>query len=268
MVGALVTNAALGDDARIRERWPLVAQAVLAGASPQLRNAATTGGNLLQRTRCPYFTDPTTPCNKRSPGEGCSARAGYHHIHAVLGWSDTCIATHPSDMAVALVAQDALVHVLGPRGPRSIPMAELHRLPGSAPERDTTLERTDLITGVELPPSGFGRQVHYLKVRERSSYAFATVSVAAALRLEAGRVADARVVLGGVAHRPWRSARAESALIGRSADRQAFRRAGEAAMSEARPLRDTAYKVPIARTAVARALELAAAGRPAFTVSS
>jgi xanthine dehydrogenase YagS FAD-binding subunit len=206
IIGALVSNSELADDERVRERFPLVAQALLAGASPQLRNAATLGGNILQRTRCYYFTDPTTPCNKRISGEGCSAREGLHAIHAIFGWSDACIATHPSDMAVAMVAHDALVHIEGPGGNRSLALADLQRLPGDAPERDTVLTRDELIVAVELPASLFGQRVHYLKVRERSSYAFATVSVAAAIRLDAGLIVDARVVLGGVAHKPWRSA--------------------------------------------------------------
>lgn len=267
-IGALVKNSDLADYPDFRRRYPLVAQALLGGASPQLRNAASVGGNLLQRTRCYYFTDVNMACNKRAPGQGCAAREGFHHIHAVLGWSDACIATHPSDMAVAMVAQDAVVHVEGSAGPRAIPLVDFHRLPGDDPARDTVLEHGELITAVELPPSPWGNNVHYLKVRERSSYAFAAVSVAAALRLEEGRVADARLVLGGVAHKPWRSAEAEAALTGQPAGPDAFARAGEAAIADARPLRDNAYKVPLAKHAVARALEFALAGEPRFVVSN
>lgn len=266
-IGALVRNSELADHPLVRERYPMIAGALLAGATHQLRNAATTGGNLLQRTRCYYFTEPATPCNKRAPGQGCAAREGYHHIHAIFGWSEACIATHPSDMAVAMAAHDATVHLLGPEGLRAVPLAAFHRLPGDDPSRDTVMAPAELITAVELPPSPWGRTVHYLKVRERSSYAFAAVSVAAALNIKAGEIVDARVVLGGVAHKPWRAKAAESAVLGTPPDAAAFARAGEAAVAEARPLPDTAYKVPIAQRAVARALELAASCDPQFRVS-
>ena len=207
-VGALVSNSELAWHADVRERWPLLSSAILAGASPQLRNAATTGGNLLQRTRCYYFYDPSTACNKRDPGSGCSAIGGLNRIHAILGASDACIAVRPSDMCVALAALDATVEMEGPGGPRSIPIAGFHRLPGSEPDRDNTLNLGELITGISIPEPEFGTYYTYLKIRDRLSYAFALVSVAAALRIEDGVIADARIALGGVAHKPCRGSRA------------------------------------------------------------
>ncbi|HKT05014.1 MAG TPA: xanthine dehydrogenase family protein subunit M, partial [Rugosimonospora sp.] len=204
-VGASVSNSDLAADRRIRQRYPVLAQAVLAGASGQLRNMATTGGNLLQRTRCAYFQDLSTPCNKREPGAGCSALDGYNREHAILGWSPACVATHPSDLAVSLAALDAMVQVTGPLGGRVLPVTGLHRLPGDAPERDTVLRRDELITAVDLPPPGAGGRSAYRKVRDRASYAFALVSVAAVLELDGGLVRAARIALGGVAHKPWRA---------------------------------------------------------------
>lgn len=255
-IGAGVPNADLAADRRVRERYPVLAQALLAGASGQLRNRATTGGNLLQRTRCGYFTDVSTPCNKRTPGSGCGALEGVHRNHAILGQTfdgpGTCVATHPSDMAVALLALDAVVLVLGPGGERRVPLADLHRLPGEDPSRDTTLRHGELITAVDLPPTDLASR--YRKARDRASYAFALVSVAAALRVEDGVVADVRLALGGVAHRPWRAAAAEEALRGRPATEEAFTAAADAELAAATPLRDNGFKVPLARNLVVRTL--------------
>ena len=253
-IGAAVRNSDLASDRLVRERYPVLAQALLDGASGQLRNLATVGGNLLQRTRCRYFQDVTKPCNKRVPGSGCPAREGEHRNLAILGWSERCVATHPSDMAVALAALDAVVHVEGARGPRSIPLTELHRLPGEEPQRDTVLEHGELITVVELPALDLARRSRYVKVRERASFAFALVSVAAALDVDDGTVREVRVALGGVAHRPWRATRAEAALRGAPATRESFARAAEAELAQARPLRDNAYKLPLARNLIVRTL--------------
>jgi xanthine dehydrogenase YagS FAD-binding subunit len=249
-IGASVPNSDLARDARVRERWPLLSEALLAGASGQLRNLATTGGNLLQRTRCHYFQDVTKPCNKREPGTGCSARDGEHTNLAVLGWSEQCVATHPSDMAVALAALDAVVHT----SRRSLPLLELHRLPGDEPWRDTVLEPGELIVAVELPEPPPGGQ-SYRKVRDRASFAFALVSVAAALSVEDGLVTDVRLALGGVAHKPWRATVAEELLRGGPATEDAFRAAAEAELESAKPLRDNAYKLPLARNAIVRTLQ-------------
>jgi xanthine dehydrogenase YagS FAD-binding subunit len=255
-IGAGVPNADLAADRRVRERFPVLAQALLAGASGQLRNRATTGGNLLQRTRCGYFTDVTKPCNKRSPGSGCGALEGVHRNHAILGQTldgpGTCVATHPSDMAVAMLALDAVVHVLGPDGERSVPIAELHRLPGDDPSRDTTVRHGELITAIDVPPLGFASR--YRKVRDRASYAFALVSVAAALQVEDGVVHDVRLALGGVAHKPWRALAAEEALRGRPATEDSFAAAAAAELDAATPLRDNRFKVPLARNVVVRML--------------
>lgn len=253
-IGAAVTNSELAADRRIRSRYPALSQALLSGASGQLRNLATTGGNLLQRTRCAYFYDTTTPCNKREPGSGCSALEGYNKEHAILGASRHCVATHPSDMAVAMTALDAMVRIHGPRGQRQIPITELYRLPGQEPQRDTNLEHAELITGVDLPPSAFSPNSRYRKVRERASYAFALVSVAAALEVRDGVVRDVRLALGGVAHRPWRAEKAEDALRGKPAVQQSFRAAADAELAGAAPLRDNAYKVPLARNVMIRTL--------------
>jgi xanthine dehydrogenase YagS FAD-binding subunit len=253
-IGAAVRNSDLAAHPLVRERYPVLAEALLNGASAQLRNLATVGGNLLQRTRCFYFQDVTKPCNKRDPGSGCPAREGEHRNLAILGWSERCVATHPSDMAVALAALDAVVHVEGAGGPRSIALVELHRLPGEEPERDTVLERGELITAVELPPLAWARRSRYVKVRERASFAFALVSVAAALDVNGGTVRDARVALGGVAHRPWRATRAEEALRGAPATEESFARAAETELAQARALRDNAYKLPLARNLIVRTL--------------
>jgi xanthine dehydrogenase YagS FAD-binding subunit len=253
-VGAAVTNSELAADRTIRSRYPVLSQALLSGASGQLRNLATTGGNLLQRTRCVYFYDTTTPCNKREPGTGCSAIEGHNKDHAVLGASEHCVATHPSDMAVALAALDAFVLVQGRNGERRIPIEELHRLPGDEPQRDTTLEHGELITAVDLPPLAFAPNSKYRKVRERASYAFALVSVAAALDVEDGTVRDVRLALGGVAHKPWRATKAEEALRDEPASEANFRAAADIELEDAEPLRDNAFKVPLARNIITRAL--------------
>jgi xanthine dehydrogenase YagS FAD-binding subunit len=262
-IGAAVRNSDLAADPLIRSRYPALSRALLAGASGQLRNLATTGGNLLQRTRCVYFQDPTTPCNKRDPGSGCSAIGGWTRYHAILGASEHCVATHPSDMAVAMAALDATVVVLGPAGERTIPLAELHRLPGDQPERDTVLEHGELITAVELPRPPDGARSAYRKVRDRGSYAFALVSVAALLVLDGGVVRDARVALGGVAHKPWRASRMEAALRGAPATTDSFRSAAEAELEAARPLPGNEFKLPMARNTVVAVLrDLAAPGQP------
>ena len=225
----------------------MLSQALLAGASGQLRNVATTGGNLLQRTRCVYFQDVTTPCNKRQPGTGCSAIDGYTRDHAILGWSEHCAAVHPSDMAVAMAALDAVVVVLGMSGEHRVLLVDFHRLPGDIPHRDTVLEHGELITAVELPELPFASRSAYRKVRDRASYAFALISVAAALDLEAGIIRDARVALGGVAHKPWRARQAEAVLRGAAATEESFHRAAELELADAKPLRDNSFKVAMAR---------------------
>jgi xanthine dehydrogenase YagS FAD-binding subunit len=253
-IGAAVPNSDLAADRTIRSRYPVLSEALLSGASGQLRNFATTGGNLLQRTRCVYFYDTTTPCNKREPGSGCSAIEGHNKDHAILGASEHCVATHPSDMAVAMTALEAFVNVHGPDGERRIPIEDLHRLPGDEPERDTTLEHGELITAVDLPPLDFAVNSKYRKVRERASYAFALVSVAAALDVEDGVVRDVRLALGGVAHKPWRATKAEEALRGEPAGEENFRAAAEIELEDARPLRENAFKVPLARNVITRTL--------------
>lgn len=260
-LGALATNTETANHPLIRENYPLLTQAIVAGASGQLRNMATNGGNLLQRTRCNYFYDTATPCNKREPGSGCSAREGLNKIHAVLGWSDSCVATYPGDMANALYALDASVRVRGAAGrERLIPIADFHRLPGDTPQRDNNLEHGDLILSIELPVAAgdFAQHSHYLKVRDRTSYAFAMVAVAAALQLSGGTIRQARVVLGSVAHKPWRSAEAEAALVGQRANEETFRRAAQAALANARPLAHNAYKVELGQRSIVRALMRAA----------
>ncbi|MFB4274298.1 MULTISPECIES: FAD binding domain-containing protein [unclassified Nonomuraea] len=254
-VGATVRNTDLAADPLVRSRYPMLARAVLTGASGQVRNVATVGGNLLQRTRCAYFQDVTRPCNKRRPGSGCPAIAGDHGNLAVLGTSGSCVATHPSDMAVALAALEAEVHVTGPGGDRIIPIPGLHRLPGEEPERDTVLEPGDLITAVELPPPPPGASV-YRKVRERASFAFALVSIAAVLDVGSdGVVTGCRIALGGVAHAPWRAERAERAIIGGPATGEAFLQAAEAELEQAHPLPRNAFKVPLARNLIVSTLE-------------
>ncbi|MFH9347818.1 FAD binding domain-containing protein [Kitasatospora sp. NPDC017646] len=261
-IGAGVSNSGLAADPRVRERFPVLSQALLSGASGQLRNMATVGGNPLQRTRCVYFQDVTTPCNKREPGSGCSATGGWTRYHAVLGASEHCIAVHPSDMAVAMAALDARVRTLGPVGERTIPFVELHRLPGDAPERDTVLEHGELITAIELPALPLARRSAYRKVRDRASYAFALVSVAAAIDVEDGVIVDARVAFGGVAHAPWRAYRAEEALRGAPASDRSYRAAAEAELADARPAEGldggNAFKIPLlCRTLTATLRDLA-----------
>ena len=259
-IGAMARNSDVADHEAVRRHYPLLTQALVAGASPQLRNMATMGGNLVQRTRCPYFYDPSfAECNKRVPGSGCAALHGYHRMHAILGASEQCIATHPSDMAVALVALDATLHVTGPQGDRAIPIADFYRLPGDTPQLDTNLAPGELITAIDLPASASSPRAHYLKVRDRASYAFAVVSVAATLDLDsAGRIGAARFALGGVAHKPWRVPEAERLLVGRSAEEATFRVAAARALEGARPYRDNAFKVELARRSIVRALSTAA----------
>jgi xanthine dehydrogenase YagS FAD-binding subunit len=247
-VGATVRNSDLAAHPTVRARYPALSQALLAGASGQLRNAATTGGNLLQRTRCPYFQDLSKPCNKRSPGSGCGARGGRHRDHAVLGHSPHCIATHPSDMAVALAALDAEVELYGTEGARSVPVADFHRLPGDQPERDTEILPGELVTGVLLPAAPAGLPSAYRKARDRASYAFALASVAAVLRVTDGVVDHAGIAFGALAHRPWRARRAEQALLGAAPTEAAFEHAVDLELSAAEPLRDNGYKVPLARS--------------------
>jgi xanthine dehydrogenase YagS FAD-binding subunit len=253
-IGAGVRNSDLAADQRVRTRYPVLAEAVLAGASGQLRNLATTGGNLLQRTRCAYFQDVTKPCNKRVPGTGCPAREGEHHNLAIFGHSDHCVATHPSDLAVALAAIDAVVRVVGPEGGREIPLVNFYRLPGDTPQHDTVLERDELIVEVDVPALAFAVNSRYRKVRERASFAFALVSVAAALDVADGVVRDARIAFGGLAHKPWRAHAAEEALRGSAADESAFGAAADAELSRAEPLRDNGYKVELARNTLVRTL--------------
>ncbi|UOP12331.1 FAD binding domain-containing protein [Pseudomonas palleroniana] len=258
MIGALVSNADLAWHPLIEARYPLLSQAILAGASPQLRNMASTGGNLLQRTRCYYFYDTGVPCNKREPGSGCPARTGLNRIHAILGASEQCVATHPSDMCVALAALEARVHVEGRGGSRVIEFADFHRLPGDTPQRDNLLADDELITAIELPADRLAGHSHYLKVRDRASYAFALVSVAAALELDGDTIVDARLALGGVAHKPWRDRAVETALIGHTVSRETFSSAADALLQDAEPLEHNAFKIKLARRAIIRALSDAA----------
>ena len=261
-LGALVPNADTAWDARVEQRYPLLSSAILAGASPQLRNAATNGGNLNQRTRCYYFYDVATPCNKREPGSGCGAIGGVNRIHAILGASDQCIATHPSDMCVALAVLDATVQVTGPDGDRAIPIADYHRLPGDEPWRDNTLKAGELVTGIDLPPEDFTQNYTYLKLRDRLSYAFALVSVAVAMRVEGGTIAEARVALGGVAHKPWRNKEAEEQLKGQQPSPQAFGAFADALLAGAVGQGENDFKIPLARKAIIRALKQAADATP------
>lgn len=263
-IGALVRNSDLAHDPSFSRSYPAVAEALLSGASAQLRNAATVGGNLLQRTRCAYFYDTFSACNRREPGAGCSARQGENRLHAVLGWSPSCIAVHPSDFCVPLVALDAIVEIEGKRGRREIALEDLHRLPGDAPERETALDPGDLIVALRLPgaAAAFANHARYLKLRERTSYAFAVVSAAAALDIEGDMIKQARLALGGVAAKPWRARAAEELLSGERPSEAIFRRAAEAALAEASPSGDNAFKIELARRIVARAFSLAAAGTP------
>jgi xanthine dehydrogenase YagS FAD-binding subunit len=258
-IGALALNSSVADDKQVRERQPLLAQALNAGASAQLRNMATVGGNMLQRTRCPYFYDITMPCNKREPGTGCGALEGINRMHAIFGFSDKCIAVHPSDMSVAMVALDATVLTSGPKGNRRIAFADLHRLPGDTPEKDTNLEAGELITGVEIPDGPFTKHVSYYKVRERASYAFALVSAAAALDLDGNTIKAARLAMGGVAHKPWRMTAAEQALVGKPATEETFRQAAAVAMQGAKAFKYNEYKLKLAPNTIVQALKNAAA---------
>jgi xanthine dehydrogenase YagS FAD-binding subunit len=261
-IGALVPNSDLAYHPLIVERYPMLGSALLAGASAQLRNMASTGGNLLQRTRCYYFYDTATPCNKREPGSGCSAIAGLNRMHAIFGASESCIATHPSDMCVALAALDAKVHVAGPAGERSIAMTDFHRLPGTTPQRDTNLQADEIVTAVELPARGFAKNYTYLKIRDRLSYAFALISVAAAMELDGDTIAEARLALGGVAHKPWRDPNAEAALRGKTADRAAFVQAADIILRDAKGYAHNAFKIDLARRVIVRALTQAAKATP------
>ena len=257
-IGALARNSDTASHPLVRQHYPLLAQAILSGASPQLRNMATDGGNLMQRTRCYYFYDTSYPaCNKRAPGTGCAAIDGFNRLHAIFGASDSCIATNPSDMCVALNALDAVVRVQSAKGERTIPMNDFHRLPGDTPEQDTNLRRDEMIMAIDLPPSKFAEHSHYLKVRDRNSYAFALVSVAAALELEGDTIRDARIALGGVAHKPWRSVAAEKALIGAKAGEATFARAAVAAQQGAHPYKYNAFKVELVKQSMMRALKTA-----------
>jgi xanthine dehydrogenase YagS FAD-binding subunit len=253
-LGALARMSDVAWDKRLQDRYPAVSQSLLLAASGQVRNMATIAGNVLQRTRCPYFRDVATPCNKREPGSGCSALEGVNRQHAILGVSPRCIATNPSDLAVALVALDAVVQVRGRNGTRSIPFGAFHVLPGQRPERETVLQPGDLITSIDLPALGFARRSLYLKVRDRASFAFALASAAVALDVQAGTIRAARVALGGVGTKPWRSTAAERALVGKPATAATFRAAATAALADARPRKDNAFKVALARRTLERAL--------------
>jgi xanthine dehydrogenase YagS FAD-binding subunit len=261
-IGALVPNSDLAWHPLIEQRYPLLSSAILAGASAQLRNMASTGGNLLQRTRCYYFYDTATPCNKREPGSGCSAIKGVNRIHAILGTSEACIATHPSDMCVALAAIEAKVHVTGPAGTRSIAFSDFHRLPGNTPHIDSNLYANEIITAIELPPRGFAANYSYLKIRDRLSYAFALVSVAAALELEGDRIKEARLALGGVAHKPWRDPAAEAIQRGQIANQATFVRAADLLLRDAKGFGHNSFKIDLARRAIVRALTQAANATP------
>lgn len=260
-IGALAKNTDTANHPFIRQNFPLLAQAILAGASGQIRNMATNGGNLMQRTRCQYFYDISMPCNKREPGTGCGALHGLNRIHAVFGYSDKCVATYPGDMANALYALDAVVRVRGANGQeRTIPVQDFHRLPGDTPEKDNNLQHGELIVAIELPKNNFASKSYYLKIRDRASYAFALVAVAAALETSGRDIRNARVVLGGVAHKPWRSAEAERDLIGKPATDATFQAAAEAAMRGAKPLAHNAYKVELGKRGIVLALQRAMSG--------
>ena len=260
-IGALAKNTDTANHPSIRQQYPLISMAILAGASGQLRNMATNGGNLMQRTRCQYFYDISMPCNKREPGSGCAAIGGLNRIHAIFGHSDKCIATYPGDMANSLYALDALVRIRGTNGQeRTIPIQDFHRLPGDTPEKDNNLAHGELIVGIDVPKNNFAKRSYYLKVRDRASYAFALVSVAAALETGGGNIRQARIVLGSVAHKPWRSTEAEQALVGKAANDATFKAAAEAAMRDAKPLEHNAYKVELGKRAIVLALQRAMSG--------
>jgi xanthine dehydrogenase YagS FAD-binding subunit len=266
-IGALVPNTDLAYHPLIESRYPLVSHAILAGASQQLRNMASSGGNLLQRTRCFYFYDVATPCNKRVPGSGCSAIGGINRINAVLGTSESCIATHPSDMCVALAALEAMVHVTGPKGERAIAFADFHRLPGDTPHIDHNLQPDEIITAIELPAKGFASNYSYLKIRDRLSYAFALVAVAAALDLDGGKIKEARLALGGVAHKPWRVEEAEASLHGQAPDATAFAKAADVVLRGAKGFSHNTFKIDLARRAIIRTLTQAANATPQIQAS-
>jgi xanthine dehydrogenase YagS FAD-binding subunit len=259
-IGALVRNSDLAYHPAVERRYPMLSSALLAGASQQLRNMASVGGNLLQRTRCAYFYDIVTPCNKREPGSGCSAIGGLNRMNAILGTSDACIAVHPSDMCVALAVLEAMVHVTGSRGEREISFADFHRLPGDTPQHETNLGADELITSIELPPRGFATNYTYLKIRDRLSYAFALVSVAVGLELDGGTIRDARFALGGVAHKPWRKADAEAALRGKAVNETAFAQAADLALRDAKGFGHNTFKIDLARRTIIRALSQAVRG--------
>ncbi|UOQ54782.1 FAD binding domain-containing protein [Hymenobacter cellulosivorans] len=259
-LGALATNAETAWDEQVKQRYPLLNQAILAGASPQLRNMATNGGNLFQRTRCYYFYDLATPCNKREPGSGCSAIGGYNRIHAILGTSESCIATHPSDMCIGLAALNATVQVTGPNGERTVKFEDFHRLPEDKPELDTTLAPDEIVTAIDLPNEDFSQHFSYLKLRDRQSYAFALVSVAAALQLDGNTIKEARLALGGVAHKPWRDQQVEAMLQGQPATEDTFRRAAAAMVATAQGYGHNTFKIELAKRAIVRALKQAAEG--------
>ncbi len=255
LIGAAVKNTALAEHRMVRTRYPVLARAIVAGASAQIRNMATVGGNILQRTRCTYFYDSEgSRCNKRAPGQGCDAIEGFNRIHAILGASPACVATHPSDMCVALAALDAVVHLQGTGGARTLALTELHRLPGGHPEIETVLEPGEVITAVELPAGLRGARSAYRKVRDRASYAFALISVAGVLALDGDGIADVRIALGGVAHKPWRARKAEAMLRGAAATPDRFRAAAEAEMADAAPLRDNGFKIELAKRTIAAVL--------------
>jgi len=258
LIGALAKNTDTANHALVRQNYPLLSMAILAGASVQLRNMATNGGNLMQRTRCQYFYDIAMPCNKREPGSGCGALQGLNRIHAIFGYSDKCVATYPGDMANALYALDAVVKVRSMNGQeRTIPIQDFHRLPGDTPEKDNNLQHGELIVAIEMPSNNFANKSYYLKVRDRTSYAFALVAVAAALETRDNNIKQARIVLGSVAHKPWRSAEAERALIGKPATEETFRAAAEAAFKDAKPLEYNGYKVELGKRATVLALQRA-----------
>jgi xanthine dehydrogenase YagS FAD-binding subunit len=261
-VGALVRNSDLAYHPLVERRYPVLSSALLSGASQQLRNMASVGGNLLQRTRCAYFYDIATPCNKRDPGSGCSAIGGLNRMHAIFGTSDACIAVHPSDMCVALAVLEAKVHVTSPSGAREIPFEDFHRLPGDTPEHETNLDADELVTSIELPPRGFASNYTYLKIRDRLSYAFALVSVAAGLELDGDTIKEARFALGGVAHKPWRNSQAEAALRGQAANEANFAHAADIVVRDAKGFGHNTFKIDLARRAIVRALTQAARGTP------
>lgn len=260
-IGGLVNNTDTANHPLIRQNFPLLTQAILAGASQQIRNMATNGGNLNQRTRCSYFYDTAMPCNKREPGTGCGAREGINRMHAIFGWSDDCVAVHPSDMCIALVALDAVVKVQGADGrERSIPFTDYHRLPGDTPQKDNNLAHGELITTIEIPKNNFAAKSSYLKIRDRASYAFALLSVATALEMEGNQIKQARIAMGGVSHKPWRAMEAEKFLIGKSASEASFKEAAEAEMRNAKPLEHNKFKIELGKRAIVRALSQAMNG--------